>query len=414
MDQAFGSLLPNCFREAKLRCPRCSWCSCLALARCSYETPESSRVALSPGPLSQPTGYYIAAIPKANVLSTGFASVVQNFTSHSDIVLDVDGCRGVCTGTLIAPSFDISWGVGQMRYNLTLYGQVDKTVTVGSIEVAYNVTQAPGIITVSTMYKSNPAPAGVLTQSEYMLQISQVKNPVQFNNDMVTLQHTDPSVNYTVVLQQMDRDTEGHGAFLSRLGGISLAAATICNSSISVLIFDSLIVQGSRPIQYRFMCSDDSVLGQDSMTWTDPKPFVLGAVREMTFRAAISFSKRSTLQVVNGVQESRVNAYVLRSGFLGAVLAIIVLAIVIIVWIFAVYWHLGRRVSMSPVELANAFRGTITTGSASNREVNVMLKEIGDRKVKYGVVCQGGCNTYDSETRIASKVAVTKGHRYSA
>lgn len=48
------------------------------------------------------------------------------------------------------------------------------------------------------------------------------------------------------------------------------------------------------------------------------------------------------------------------------------------------YWQLGRKVTLGPFEIANAFRSPVLESEASNCEVKELIRVVGDRRVKYG------------------------------
>lgn len=61
--------------------------------------------------------------------------------------------------------------------------------------------------------------------------------------------------------------------------------------------------------------------------------------------------------------------------------------------LFHGWWNLGREVSLSPVEIAMAFKAPHTDGGDANADVSTLLKQIGKRRAQYGVIAtefQGG------------------------
>lgn len=55
------------------------------------------------------------------------------------------------------------------------------------------------------------------------------------------------------------------------------------------------------------------------------------------------------------------------------------------------YWQLGRNVTLGPFEIANAFRAPVLDHpQAANAVVNKLIKEVGDRRVKYGEMTTSG------------------------
>jgi hypothetical protein len=56
-----------------------------------------------------------------------------------------------------------------------------------------------------------------------------------------------------------------------------------------------------------------------------------------------------------------------------------------VAWLFKGCWLLGRGVTLSPVEIANAFEAPVTRGTDPNAEVDMLLEQIGGRTVNFGV-----------------------------
>ena len=67
--------------------------------------------------------------------------------------------------------------------------------------------------------------------------------------------------------------------------------------------------------------------------------------------------------------------------------ALMLLSVVSICYILKGWWVLGRDVSMSPLEIAKAFNAPfLKSNESSNAEIKRLLKDIGERRVKYGEV----------------------------
>ena len=54
--------------------------------------------------------------------------------------------------------------------------------------------------------------------------------------------------------------------------------------------------------------------------------------------------------------------------------------------VFVGWWHVGRTVSMSPMETAKALKAPMLEILDSNEDANMLLQEVGDRLVRYGAV----------------------------
>ncbi|KAL6410613.1 hypothetical protein AUP68_07040 [Ilyonectria robusta] len=345
-------------------------------------------VPLSQDQLSQPTAYYMTRSHSVNALTSNFSRVVQDFTSRADIKLDLAGCEGTCSGTVIAAGFDVGCTRGSTDYSLKL--DAGETASIGSITVSANGASDAGVLYVKTMYKAQQALNGSLINTNCTLHSAKIKYPVTVTNGTLTLggstSSVDFMVNRTVELLYPYRETSGLGKFSSLLGGIAYAAGSIYDSDINLYNSGTLALQGDGPMMYTYMNSTDDALGTSNMTWADPTPFVLDAIREMTFRAAIAFSDPSSEQSMKGTQLRTTTKYTLHSQFLAGTLAILVAGVLAVMWLFYGFWLLGRRVSMSPLEIAAAFQAPITAGADSNADAAQLATQVGKRPAKYGAI----------------------------
>ncbi|KAK7424146.1 hypothetical protein QQZ08_008752 [Neonectria magnoliae] len=344
--------------------------------------------ALSPGQLNQPTAYYMTRAHAVNTLSPNFSRVVQEYSSRSPVMLDLTGCNGTCSGTLIAAGFDVDCTKDTTKYDLGI--APGNTATIGGISVLSDGISTPGVIDVSTVYKGMEGEKGHLVRTNCTLRSAQVGYPFKFVNGTATLQgaisSVDSIVNRTVALLYPMNETSGLGKWPSVLGGIAYAAGNLHDSEIELYQSGTLAIQGTGPMQYTYMNSSDEYLGTWNMTWTDPTPSVLEAIRELTFRTAIAFSNSSSEQTVRGTQLRTTTKYVLHVEFLAGTLAIVIVAAVAVLWLFHGFWLLGRRVSMSPLEIAAAFQAPITAGADSNADAAQLASQVGSREAKYGAL----------------------------
>ncbi|KAK4163600.1 hypothetical protein QBC43DRAFT_319389 [Cladorrhinum sp. PSN259] len=126
--------------------------------------------------------------------------------------------------------------------------------------------------------------------------------------------------------------------------------------------------------------------------FTDPGPAVFRAVREIGLRSALMAANSSDpshkLELVGDTTET-IAIYLANFGFLYGAVGVTVLAALSVVPLFYGFWKLGRDVSLSPLETAKAFRPVQLGGAASNSTVSELLKRVGSREIRYGVVNGG-------------------------
>ena len=105
--------------------------------------------------------------------------------------------------------------------------------------------------------------------------------------------------------------------------------------------------------------------------------------------AVASANNESDVQHVTSTQTGTQAIYQSHWLFLGLAVLFTILAVLIVTVTFHGYWHLGRKVTMSPIELAKAFNGPLLRNEDSNADVRILVKRCGDHLVRYGVVNDG-------------------------
>lgn len=354
----------------------------------SVETPVSFQVGILTDVFPQTTAYYMSHVAAVNTLTSNFSRVLQDYTSRSPISVAQNGCEGQCQGHVIAPGFEAVCYSSSQPYNLSTMTPGD-TQTIGSINIEADGTTDPNILNFTTLFKADSASAGDLTKTKCVLHFASIHYYVRITGNSLDLQGRNTSSrNDTIARHYLPTERAGLGMLPSQLGGFFLAIQSLYNSTLDIYDAGELAIEGTGPLRYTYMTSTDTELGGESMTWMDPMPSILDAIHDLTFRAALSFSNDTFFQSVNGTQQSMTNVYVRHDEYLAGAMAIIAVAMLAITLLFNEYWLLGRRVTLSPLEIAGAFQAPVTTGSATNGEVGTLMKQIGNREVKYGVLCK--------------------------
>lgn len=121
--------------------------------------------------------------------------------------------------------------------------------------------------------------------------------------------------------------------------------------------------------------------------WLDPTHDILMTARELMFRLALQGNNTDVVaQSVLLTQRGTEVVYTSDFLFLGLALLLIGLASISVVPLLMYWWRLGRDVSLSPIEIARAFSAPELMDSGSNLDASRLVKDIGSREVRYGVV----------------------------
>jgi hypothetical protein len=151
----------------------------------------------------------------------------------------------------------------------------------------------------------------------------------------------------------------------------------------------------------------------------DPLDYVIRRINMLMFRLSINpsiddrdvdfDSNTGPVEAPIRAQEYRVSLhYKTNRGFMYGALASILVCVLCVLPSYWGYWQLGRDVTLGPFEIANAFRAPILDHpSVANAGVKVLIREVGEREVKYGEMVQ---NDASGRLAIAEPEAVRRVH----
>lgn len=196
------------------------------------------------------------------------------------------------------------------------------------------------------------------------------------------------------------------------LGGLYLAAKLLFTSNATFTWGGGIGIYLTLPDgpSYQFLnsvpsfnstrnSSDDNIsLSSNQPSWDDPKDFVLSALDTMAFMlslSAASVNYRNTSappspRTWDMEEERPVNVYRIGHGLLAGGVAATAVLILLVVPTFIGWWELGRPVSLDPVETAKAFDAPLLRGPGSNAPIRDLVAIVGDRKLVWGDVGDGG------------------------
>ncbi|KAK4504395.1 hypothetical protein PRZ48_005311 [Zasmidium cellare] len=132
----------------------------------------------------------------------------------------------------------------------------------------------------------------------------------------------------------------------------------------------------------------------------DPWNEVLKRLDELMFRAAVlatqtldeaavaepSEPSLTTRQNVDGIRIDAQPVFETRRGFFWGASAVQIVCVVLVTITYWKYWALERNKSLSSLELAKAFDAPLLRDARPNLSARRLVEEVGDRKVRYGLV----------------------------
>ena len=192
------------------------------------------------------------------------------------------------------------------------------------------------------------------------------------------------------------------GGFLYFLQNMYTSSASFVDrGSTAANMFSGIIAN-------QYLKGDDGIINiatGDRLAWSSPTDDILDALREVSFRTSL-FTAGNSTQTVSFVGSSNHPIYRTHMGYMAAGLAVAVLGVLGVATLFFGWWELGRKVTMSPVEIARAFDAPLLRGVDGNAEIKDILRQTNGNSVRYGEVPgayygkEGSCNL---KTQISQK-----------
>lgn len=349
--------------------------------------PATFHAAVSTDQFSRPTGFYMTRAKSLSTLTTNFSRILRSYTNRDPIKLDLEGCEGICSGVLIGAGFDINCTRSSQSYYIDK--EPGESWVVGGIQITDNGLMVPTMLHLNTTYKGVIGDKGDLTVTTCILHSAIVQYPFSYANGTVTLRGSsstvDGIVNRTEKLMYPNMETSGLGTWPSLLGGFAFALSSMFSSNVTLYFTGILALQGDGPMGYTYMNSSDAEMGSTNMTWSDPTPPILETFREVAFRTAIAFSNSTFKQAVRGSQMRTTTKYAINKEYLAASLATTFAGALAVTFLYHGFWRLGRPVTMSPLETANAFNAPAMHGMDGLKTADDLAKRLKSTVVKYEI-----------------------------
>ncbi|PVH71775.1 hypothetical protein DL98DRAFT_539778 [Cadophora sp. DSE1049] len=392
------------------------------------------------------TGVNLGAITYgqgASFYTNEFSSVMKNYTDRIPMEPVITGCNGTCTGHIRAPGWVPVCTVSTAPYNYSSFDSdtlnPDKAaefatnssgLPTGSdvcsvtfidvpavadadnnivwmqmqIDVAYtslqqlNGTNADGAVTSMSC-------AGTKTTHSCTLSPALVEYPLIINTQHVNGSSQPPVVQIDTSedpfkfkpvtyqnLSLVGDDVTGHSATVTT-NGLTLALRQLYGSYFTLGPFlnstaTPLTTDVYNPIAATYLNATDEEfvnIGQTcAVQFSDPTPDIIRALNEITFRIGLSATNASTpIADYTVLQTKPVNRYKATAAYWASSLAITLLSIAMIIPSFYGWWQLGRKVSLNPIEMAEAFNAPVQHEDAIHKDADHLLELVGERKVKY-------------------------------
>jgi hypothetical protein len=370
------------------------------------QTPVSLKI-VSAIPYNFSTGYVSGRQYAVSLFTASFSDVVQNFNVNASISVKNTGCRGTCSTSveglglaLNCSSYTVPFNLNPETYdNGTIFtgpGSSVQGINVFESSFYWDVS-APANMTIGIAYKPTQDCAGELKVQNCSIQAATVRYKVIIDGNASTIA-LDPRTNTfdDVVLQVHDlpaRPSQGvttFGGYWRALQNKYLSAAHL--RFVGAVGYE-LLSSGNSALQYAVVNGTRTDGGSGAigsscdLYFRNPMDDLLAGARDLMFRTALAAVNSTTpAQRVLAQQSDRRAVFKTNYAYLGGALAVTILALVLASYLFKGYHALGRKMTMSPVEVAKAFNAPLLASAGSNSEMERLIAQLGLKNIKYGVV----------------------------
>lgn len=306
-------------------------------------------------------------------------------------------CYGTCEGTVQGTGIAYTCTSTLLALNLSQQENVGSTLFAINTAMVANETGAP-VLALTTLYTSaiDNSCMATLNITTCNIEAAIVEYPVVIQNNTVTLDmeklHSATIVSKFVSEGDLPTATPGSGSGplqgLDDFFGYYLwANTTLAFTTRNTSTYTNLQGGGNMIPDLFFVPEsthyDPSILRKCGLKWSSPTQFVLDSMSDWLFRASLSSSNGTNSQTFSVQRTSPALIFQTDYKYLAISLVVMLLALLGVVFQLWGFWRLGRQVTMSPLEIAKAFKAPVMQQVNHISAVDGILKEVGKKKVKY-------------------------------
>ena len=386
-----------------------------------------------------------------SIMNPNFTTVAQDYAQHKPMTIVHSHCGETCHTSIEAFGFGISCNKTGLPYNLnpitnksgayvSLRDPVDVFTSSASFLHIYghglaaelNETGYPTIPTGDQALEQEEYPntalllnttlidtrrasgIGNMVQHTCALRGGVVSYPVTITNGTVAFQ----SSSWRNDTFLYDRGLEPYPYNdASNLAGFTLAANNMYSSTAAFQFAGGagfvLTIKGALANNYLEKAyipaggqSQNFFYISNNISFRDPMEDMINGMREIAFRSALNvaqynltFPNSTRDYVYTGSQPETI--YVSNYRYMAAAMVVSLAGVLAVIPTYRGWWRLGRKVTLSPLEVAKAFDAPLLAGVQSNLGAQRMLKDVGGKYVRYGDVLGGtdGVGSYDGTGR---------------
>ncbi|KAL8995845.1 MAG: hypothetical protein Q9169_004497 [Polycauliona sp. 2 TL-2023] len=364
------------------------------------------------------TGYLSNRINSPALLTSRFVKVVQEFTQKSPILIADSGCKGSCDARITGAGLAANCSKSESPFSLDTSLPSSQTEEVPQVVLGTDIfgttlswspgrydpkldsmdwsvldwsVLAPGTFSLGVQFKGTEDCVGMLLVRNCTFKPVTVTYPISIGaNSEISLAATtdlsDDKFVQGIKLHSMGYISNSFN--VSTYGGFFLALADAYESTVH-MDYGSIGYQifNHGALSNRYVNAADELQNLScSMSFRDPTEDIIADIRELMFRTAIASAEAKDEQRVIAHESLETPVYASSYRFLAIAALVSLLGWFATIPLFLGWWHIGRDVSLSPIETAKAFGAPGLDIDDSNADANAILKEIGNRGARYGVM----------------------------
>ena len=342
-----------------------------------------------------------------SLLTPEFRKIVESAANQAPINVTTTGCTGECSTTLRGAGFAINCSADTSPFDLNPVNPKQGENFDTSQAAMKNGTKAfgasfrwsesePGTLNVSVQFKDTTKCDGNLQIRNCTLRTAVVEYPVAIDGNKSAIELRSGTTLFDDRVVNMTETRRESYLGQSTLGGFYTALQNTYESMANLRFVGAvgyeLITDGATANRYALV---DMTTGQSggfgpqsncTLSFKDPTNDLIRAARDLMFRSALAAGNSTNSQTVSAQEISRIPIYESRYLYLGLATLFTALAWLATFPIFLGWWHVGRTVSLSPIETAKAFRAPMLQNADPNAKADDLVKQVGQRPVRYGVV----------------------------
>jgi hypothetical protein len=302
-------------------------------------------------------------------------------------------CNGTCTGLVQATGIDYNCSSTTIALDFSAQENIGQVIFAINTTLTWNATGAP-ILILTTLRSSaiDNSCTSTIVITTCAIEAAILEYPVQVQNATVTLQQ-DKLQNATVVSKYVSPGdlataTKGQGA--GPLEGLNDFLGNYLFANVTLIIDSSrnASLYSGGLIQDLFFLPDASyydasIFHRCGLEWSDPTQYVIDSMYEFLFRASVRASEGTDSQTFDVQRAYLVLVFNTNYQYLATALTVMLITLFAVLFRLWGWWELGRHVSLSPLELAKAFRAPVMQRAGENSAVPGILKRVGKTRVQY-------------------------------